>query len=1133
MATDLKPLIFYVLNNVKLLKSLSEAPLYTDNFISDGKPSFFTVKFQFEELLKQIENEKDDPHFQDLLRLVLGLGFVVVPGKFGILSDPKLLAHRTNLFNSTTTGKGRTKIELSGNISDEDSNAVYNVFNNLKLDGKIYQDANFKVENIEEFAVTVRTIANSLNELDIYKNDLLFTNGELNPNKQETSLKYAYAFETFEAQGTNEVVVKEVKLAGQDSETLIEAANNDNDITVIERLKNIIYDSEESAEIEKIVKQEDAAENIKIEKLYNIVTIQIPKKESEKSVIDYIKTDKSDVNSIDLINYNFNAKKVAGDLNNPSRTPKLNVVSDSAYYFSLITEYAFIRHALDLIGGLDDPFAATSIDDVDLFPYKLPLKIDSFGAGRATILKQFNEELAGKFLSTQNNEDFVEVKKLIKSIENNNSLSTVQTDSQAEFIKKFAKPNEILAGAAFYNLLGGLYNKRQVIRPDSIYATSNGIPKTGPSNYNISEIFQLLLKNKGLPVFNEGQIADSLYRNSRLAGLKIIKSSSPYDKENMESFEQSIIQTYHLPVQEDTTDKTITLFDSQIIYGKEYFYTVVGIYDVDGKYYFYGDRRLKSIEKKTGKKEKKNVDNATIVDGKKIFTNACCRSRAADGKNLYAGQQTPGLTRQQRIDGFFDNPSNKTAITDVEGINSGDGNWLDPIIKQLFMPDQEASIYNTFATPDLVLKNPDQPGVTPTTDANIAKRHELFCFLCRRSGTATPDAPRIDEIISKKLEDNDTFVKQTAISGFPNQLLGGVIDCRRYGFKNRDGGVELISTTKESDSLNRPLLGHASEAALDVTAEANIISVIPQHRCRKQIETDVVINTFDSFEFEVEEFDSKTLVEVPIATVKNSIVGRVPMPPDVTFVPLADTNDQILIRFLEAVQSTDLKQPIDDMLRLLNGSEVIEKLTDQSGSESFVLARSQGDLSSIVLIRSDVKPNSLEQLVGGDNSQRLVIDWKDGEIYSNVLPNKKYWYVFATRDITGLYSAASSIFQVELVEESGFVYAEVGPFEFEIKEEKTTTKTFKKLIKIKPAFDETLPRDAEQVGTKKLFSTIKKGKGESLNAPPKFKIRVRSKKTKRVFDINLKYTQAIKNIYSKKLLKLIKEKADLIDEKIE
>ena len=78
-----------------------------------------------------------------------------------------------------------------------------------------------------------------------------------------------------------------------------------------------------------------------------------------------------------------------------------------------------------------------------------------------------------------------------------------------------------------------------------------------------------------------------------------------------------------------------------------------------------------------------------------------------------------------------------------------------------------------------------------------------------------------------------------------------------------------------------------------------------------------------------------------------------------------------------------------------------------------------------------------------------------------------------------------------------------------------------------------MANNTEQVGTFKLFSTIKKGNSKgATDAPPKFKIRIRSRKTKRAFDINLKYTQEIQQLSSMKLLKVIKERAELIDESV-
>ena len=156
--------------------------------------------------------------------------------------------------------------------------------------------------------------------------------------------------------------------------------------------------------------------------------------------------------------------------------------------------------------------------------------------------------------------------------------------------------------------------------------------------------------------------------------------------------------------------------------------------------------------------------------------------------------------------------------------------------------------------------------------------------------------------------------------------------------------------------------------------------------------------------------------------------------------------------------------------------------------------------------------------------------------FSNLKPNQKYYYVFASRDITGLYSGGTEVYQVEIVEDSGYSYTKIGIYDFVTKETKETTKSFKKLLKIKPSFEETLPSDAAGIGSTNLFSTIKYADGGGFGSgaqPSKFKIRIRSKKTKRAFDINIKYTQEIKKILTKKFLKQIKTHSTLIDTKDE
>ena len=146
-------------------------------------------------------------------------------------------------------------------------------------------------------------IGTKANVFDIYKNDQLFTNGELNPTKTETSLTYAYAFETFEVQGTQELVLKEVELASPNNEKFIQEANNESDFNIVDKLKNILYDGQNTADIEKEVLQGGSLQDIGVDKLYNVVTVEIPKLQfgyQQSNILDYVLA--SSFNNLSVVN---------------------------------------------------------------------------------------------------------------------------------------------------------------------------------------------------------------------------------------------------------------------------------------------------------------------------------------------------------------------------------------------------------------------------------------------------------------------------------------------------------------------------------------------------------------------------------------------------------------------------------------------------------------------------------------------------------------------------------------------------------------------------------------------------------------------------------------------------------------
>ena len=1188
----------------------------------------------------QIQGE----HFKDLLRRVTGLGigkFVVINPQAGI-GDPPFIelpipfTPRMSLFDSTVADAGQVTIKLSdkvlqndkftlnevGEMSDDGNKALralYRIFELINKQqesnaGDFFEDRNFVVKDLDEFSISARVASNFLNTFDVSNGDEFFTNGELDASKDETSLTYAYAFEQYQVAGTKELLLKEVKLTGPNNEEFVEQASNESGVTVVDKLKNIIYNGEKSADINATVLDPGGEGNIGVEKLYNIVTISIPKlPKNKRNIIDYIKTDKS------IVNRPSNDNDFAVPLNYSS-------IGSYEQLAKLITETSFLRHA----------WSATEkqaeVVRNSLLNYRL---------GDSLVV---DPDLAKSFLVSENLFKLTDSKKnvienqfkipatIISNGTSNNFSFVEEPNIGTNFIEKYLNGAAAFGYERLADLLFGFYDPR--FANTATFTIQQG--KGSFTNYNMSEMYQLLIKSFkfGPTHFPSISAFDAeLHRNSRLSGLRVVKSTLPFDPYandvTAEQYTNSIIQNFYIDVQQADEDKELTLFDSQVIYGKAYYYTVFGVYEVDGKFYSYTPGKLKFDETIVpGTTKQIIVDN---VDQDDQFINPCCRfTNITKGSQLYQIQGSqqdiddklsislendfglneaktfwkkvektednldrsltlkefsdllgPGNSKDDAVGVFLKNVKGLTdpAVFNL-GISKAKPNSILPFLNDQYfyeMPFLTVYLYRAYnlaknkkfiptkgeqlaGLNNQILKYKNDPilgeglivkinnvipiktlsevGVDETInigsqsikEAFNKRKNELFCLLCRRA--ADTNNPKRHPTISKLLTE---LLREYNVISDKNEFLGNILDCKKYGYLNSDGfgdvpfdsKIEIATrsggpkTIDGKNIINNVLFSPANESANG-------------ERCQTKKTVNQTSKTFKSYSCTVNEMDSKSTVEVPITDIKVSTVARVPMPPDITFVPLADIDNKILIRFQERVQSEDYQQPIDDFLSIYNGETVLAKLKEQSKSEDFVLAASQNDLNSVIVLRTDNEPQDLFELITGPNSKFQEISWNSGELIDNLVPNKDYWYVFGTRDLTGLYSGASTVYRIKLVNDSGYTYVDLKPYEFVIIEEKTASKTFKKLIKIKPSFDETIPQNAEQIGTKKLFSTIKTGKTKGVtNAPPKFKIRVRSKKTKRAFDINLKFTQEVQKVKSAKLKKVIEERSELIDTKVE
>ena len=145
----------------------------------------------------------------------------------------------------------------------------------------------------------------------------------------------------------------------------------------------------------------------------------------------------------------------------------------------------------------------------------------------------------------------------------------------------------------------------------------------------MSEVFKGAFKNPDNKFrYDYGEQQQNLLRDGKLVGLRVVKSLQPLDPANGNN-PNSILQTYHIPVQLTEDNQQIRLFDSQITYGQDYYYTLYGIYSVDGKFYYYDNTDLQIVPAVLEEKiieEKAVINNVQkVAKGSFEFINPCCR----------------------------------------------------------------------------------------------------------------------------------------------------------------------------------------------------------------------------------------------------------------------------------------------------------------------------------------------------------------------------------------------------------------------------------------------------------------------------------------------------------------------------
>ena len=156
--------------------------------------------------------------------------------------------------------------------------------------------------------------------------------------------------------------------------------------------------------------------------------------------------------------------------------------------------------------------------------------------------------------------------------------------------------------------------------------------------------------------------------------------------------------------------------------------------------------------------------------------------------------------------------------------------------------------------------------------------------------------------------------------------------------------------------------------------------------------------------------------------------------------------------------------------------------------------------------------------------KRNFVTYKDNSTHTtfkdNILPNKKYYYLFRTTTYHGTPSNYTDVFEVELLKTASDTKLVTRVFDIPKQVLETEkTKSFKRLLKIVPNLGQlSFPQNAEKVEdainnmgilNKKLFSYGT----ENINDGHKFKIRITSKHTGKKIDLNVNFKIIVKTNY--------------------
>jgi hypothetical protein len=264
------------------------------------------------------------------------------------------------------------------------------------------------------------------------------------------------------------------------------------------------------------------------------------------------------------------------------------------------------------------------------------------------------------------------------------------------------------------------------------------------------------------------------------------------------------------------------------------------------------------------------------------------------------------------------------------------------------------------------------------------------------------------------------------------------------------------------------------------------------------------------------------MIEVPYFSVNTCVVDDPPIEPDVSIVPYKGVNNRLLFMFNSGVGSKK-EYPV------VFGSAQMRSLASWYKSKSVVPGgkvtfASDDPVKMFQVFRTVAKPRKFEDfgenllVVKTDILEETPLEANSAAFVDHLSPNVTYWYMFRSIDRHGHYSQPSDIWEVTFREMSaGGTWLETRTFRFEDEndryDENKYVKGMRKYLHIVPNVLQTTINEEKSglVGEESVANVENVILGRAAEGSlwgQAFKVRLTSKKTGRMIDLNLKFTFA-------------------------